>query len=371
MSSVSYEEWLLAPGVEVWHSTGSVGVQRILPDGCLDLLFDGELLLVAGPDTLARVHESASPRPLTAVRLHAGRGPALLGVPADELGNRTTELADLWGARRARDLTERVAEGPSRELAVWATTGPPVDPLGDRLRALLAGGGSVAEAPTRSATAPASSTAAPFRSSVTALRTSPASYASCARSPTPIVAPTGRRRPTAPATPIRPTSPVTSGRWRESRPPHCVANEASDSSKTPPDGNTYGQDMKLTPAVIELVVEDMATSLAFYRGLGLAVPDDSDAERHVDIDLGSLHLALDTRETILSFDPSWTPPTGGHRVALAFACDTPVEVNTAYEQLVAAGAHGHLEPWDAFWGMRYAVVHDPDGTPVDLFAPLP
>lgn len=146
MSSVSYEEWLLAPGVEVWHSTGSVGVQRILPDGCLDLLFDGELLLVAGPDTLARVHESASPRPLTAVRLHAGRGPALLGVPADELGNRTTELADLWGARRARDLTERVAEGPSRELAVWATTGPPVDPLGDRLRALLAGGGSVAEA---------------------------------------------------------------------------------------------------------------------------------------------------------------------------------------------------------------------------------
>jgi hypothetical protein len=32
---------------------------------------------------------------------------------------------------------------------------------------------------------------------------------------------------------------------------------------------------------------------------------------------------------------------------------------------------GHLEPWDAFWGMRYAVVFDPDGRPVDLFAVLP
>ncbi len=39
--------------------------------------------------------------------------------------------------------------------------------------------------------------------------------------------------------------------------------------------------------------------------------------------------------------------------------------------LTGAGYEGHLAPWDAFWGMRYAVVHDPDGTPVDLFAVLP
>ena len=40
-------------------------------------------------------------------------------------------------------------------------------------------------------------------------------------------------------------------------------------------------------------------------------------------------------------------------------------------ELVAAGYHGHLEPWDAFWGQRYATVLDPDGNSVDLFAPLP
>ena len=57
-------------------------------------------------------------------------------------------------------------------------------------------------------------------------------------------------------------------------------------------------------------------------------------------------------------------------MALAFACDSPTEVDAAYAELVENGAAGRLEPWDAFWGMRYAVVHDPDGNPVDLFAPL-
>ena len=32
---------------------------------------------------------------------------------------------------------------------------------------------------------------------------------------------------------------------------------------------------------------------------------------------------------------------------------------------------GHHEPWDAFWGQRYATVLDPDGNSVDLFAALP
>ena len=52
-------------------------------------------------------------------------------------------------------------------------------------------------------------------------------------------------------------------------------------------------------------------------------------------------------------------------------CESPADVDTAYERVVSAGFAGHLAPFDAFWGQRYAVVHDPDGTPVDLYAPLP
>lgn len=124
------------------------------------------------------------------------------------------------------------------------------------------------------------------------------------------------------------------------------------------------------PAVVEIVVSDMAPALAFLRRLGLDAPPEADTEPHVELALeGGLRLALDTEATIRSFDPGWTPPAGGHRCALAFACDSPAEVDAVYADVVGAGHVGHLAPWDAFWGMRYAVVHGPDGIAVDLFAP--
>lgn len=145
----------------------------------------------------------------------------------------------------------------------------------------------------------------------------------------------------------------------------------SDSFKTTSGWPDMVQVMKLQPALVELVVTDMAATLAFYRRLGLDIPADADGEPHVDIDLGGLRLAFDTEATIRSFDPHWSPPSGGHRVALAFDCGTPGHVDAAWAELTGAGYVGHLAPWDAFWGMRYAVVRDPDGTPVDLFARLP
>lgn len=124
--------------------------------------------------------------------------------------------------------------------------------------------------------------------------------------------------------------------------------------------------------LVEIVVKDMAASLAFYRRLGLDIPAEADTQPHVDAPLpGGLRIAWDTEDTIRSFDPEWTPPHGGHRLALAFACDDPADVDRTYAGLVDAGYAGHLSPWDAFWGMRYAVVRDPDGNAVDLFAPLP
>jgi len=122
--------------------------------------------------------------------------------------------------------------------------------------------------------------------------------------------------------------------------------------------------------VVGIVVADMARSLAFYRQLGLDVPAEADGEPHVEVGLpGGLKLAFDTVETIQSFDASWAPPAGSPRMGLAFACDSPADVDKRYAELVAAGYEGHKQPWDAFWGMRYAVLHDPDGNGVDLFCP--
>jgi catechol 2,3-dioxygenase-like lactoylglutathione lyase family enzyme len=123
--------------------------------------------------------------------------------------------------------------------------------------------------------------------------------------------------------------------------------------------------------VVGLVVQDMARSLAFYRLLGLDVPPEADSEGHVEATLpGGLRLAWDTVETIHSFDPSWTPPSGGPRMGLAFLCDSPADVDRVYAELTGLGYEGHKAPWDAFWGQRYASLHDPDGNGVDLFARL-
>ena len=122
---------------------------------------------------------------------------------------------------------------------------------------------------------------------------------------------------------------------------------------------------------VGMVAEDMAATLAFYRDLGVDVPADADQQPHVEVTLpGGLLLAWDSLDTVRGVDPSWTQPTGGSRVSLAFRCDDPAAVDKAYADLVAAGHHGHLAPFDAYWGQRYAVVHDPDGNGVDLFAPL-
>jgi catechol 2,3-dioxygenase-like lactoylglutathione lyase family enzyme len=119
-----------------------------------------------------------------------------------------------------------------------------------------------------------------------------------------------------------------------------------------------------------VVVSDMAAATTFYRELGLAFPEASENEGHVEASVAGIRFMLDTEETIRSFDPDWQPPSGGQRVGLAFRCDSPAEVDATYARMLEVGGRPHKAPWDADWGMRYAQVADPDGNPIDLFADL-
>ena len=124
--------------------------------------------------------------------------------------------------------------------------------------------------------------------------------------------------------------------------------------------------------VFGIVVSDMARSLAFYRLLGLEFPEGAEDEPHVEAPLpGGMRYALDTEDTMRTFDPSWKRPTNGHATGGAFRCVSPDEVDQIYRDLLAAGATTYKEPWDAFWGQRYAQLKDPDGTVIDLYAALP
>jgi len=122
-------------------------------------------------------------------------------------------------------------------------------------------------------------------------------------------------------------------------------------------------------AAIGIVTRDIAESVRFYRLLGLDVPD-PDGGPHHQVELpGGPRLMWDTVELMQQLDPNREEPQG-QRMALAFECESPDDVNATYARLVDAGFEGKKEPYDAFWGQRYANVADPDGNVVDLFAPL-
>jgi catechol 2,3-dioxygenase-like lactoylglutathione lyase family enzyme len=118
-----------------------------------------------------------------------------------------------------------------------------------------------------------------------------------------------------------------------------------------------------------IVVSSMADSIRFYRLLGLDVPETPD-EGHVDTFLtNGVRFMLDTEEVVLSFRPDWKRETG-NQLGIALECESPAQVDELYAAATAAGFRGEKEPWDAFWGQRYAQLLDPDGVPVDLYAAL-
>lgn len=88
-------------GTVLWQrmSDGAPEGTPIMPDGCVDLVWDGSRLFVAGPDTAVRWHQGQADTTYVGLRFSGVVGPALLGVPADEVRDRTPNLEELWPAR--------------------------------------------------------------------------------------------------------------------------------------------------------------------------------------------------------------------------------------------------------------------------------
>ncbi|HEU4405210.1 MAG TPA: VOC family protein [Polyangiaceae bacterium] len=131
--------------------------------------------------------------------------------------------------------------------------------------------------------------------------------------------------------------------------------------------------MAVLPDMVGIVSFDLERSLRFYRLLGLDIPDPEPGSPYVEvITPNGYRISWNAVSMVRELDPRWTEPSGGERMSLAFKCEGgPAEVDALYERLTKAGYQGHTPPWDAFWGQRYAIVVDPDGNGVNLFAPLP
>ncbi len=135
----------------------------------------------------------------------------------------------------------------------------------------------------------------------------------------------------------------------------------------------HGKDERVTdgpvPTQINLVTKNMEAAVAFYRHLGLTIPDTVPdfQEHHRSVEAsGGIAIDLDSVEFARHWDHGWA---GGMGV-LNFTVPTRRRVDEIHADLVEAGYRSQQEPYDAFWGARYAVVQDPDGNAVGLMSPI-
>ncbi|TMA34247.1 MAG: glyoxalase [Deltaproteobacteria bacterium] len=118
---------------------------------------------------------------------------------------------------------------------------------------------------------------------------------------------------------------------------------------------------------IDLVVRDMDASIAFYRALGVDIPESAiwrtaTGAHHVDLTMpGGL---------IVHFDRGWHDPSGsGTRNVLSFKVASREEVDRIHDHLTGLGHPSAQPPYDTFWGARYAILEDPDGNHVGVMSP--
>lgn len=122
---------------------------------------------------------------------------------------------------------------------------------------------------------------------------------------------------------------------------------------------------------VGLVAADVAATVRFYAALGCPFPDPSDGPPgHVECELDGFRLMVDSEEVMSSFAPDTWSGGGAGRLTLAVRCAAPADVDRLHDEAVPLGRGSLVAPFDAPWGQRYATVLDPDGSRVDLYAPL-
>lgn len=126
--------------------------------------------------------------------------------------------------------------------------------------------------------------------------------------------------------------------------------------------------MKLN--AIGVTSSNFAKTVEFYALLGFEFPEFKAGEDHLEpkTPAGSARLMIDSKKLITEILGEEPKPSNASAFAIEY--DSPLELNEVAQKVKEAGFNVIREPWDAFWGQRYAVVADPDGYKVDLYAPL-
>jgi catechol 2,3-dioxygenase-like lactoylglutathione lyase family enzyme len=119
---------------------------------------------------------------------------------------------------------------------------------------------------------------------------------------------------------------------------------------------------------VNLVSADVEASVAFYRLLGLEIPDaDPDWQGRFRSATTTDGISLDIHSE--AFTRQWDAGWRGGSAVIGFGVPTREAVDELYAVLTGAGYRSQAAPHDAFWGARYAIVEDPDDNPVGIMSP--
>ncbi len=122
------------------------------------------------------------------------------------------------------------------------------------------------------------------------------------------------------------------------------------------------------------VVGDMERSLAFYHQLGVDVPSvwrGTNGQQHASAANTAIDLDFDSPAFAAVWDAGWAGRSDlAGRVVVGFKVGDRDEVDRLFSILTSDGHKALQQPYDAFWGARYAIVEDPDGFAVGLMSAI-
>ena len=131
---------------------------------------------------------------------------------------------------------------------------------------------------------------------------------------------------------------------------------------------------------INIVCGNVDVSLAFYRRLGVSIPEGmvwrtTTGAHHVGPipgDAGDTpSIDLDSATFARIWNAGWKDRDGiAGRVVVGFGVATREDVDRIHADMTGAGYRSLQAPYDAFFGARYAVLEDPDGLAVGLMSPI-
>ncbi len=122
-------------------------------------------------------------------------------------------------------------------------------------------------------------------------------------------------------------------------------------------------------ALITIWTDQIDAMKRFYHQvMGFFIKGDLGS--YVEFENRGVRFALCERQVMRDICDGFDQKPQGQRFELAFPCDTPEEVDKAYERLIKLGAGPVCPPKNMEWGQRTALFSDPDGNIHEIFSEL-